>query len=249
MMQRRRANAAERLADEADRRPVAQKRVVGVDRKTAIEPEGAASGKIVGAVDGAIKILRYLSGSHEPIGVSRIAKETRLNTSTAFNILRTLAVHNLVVFDAQSKTYALSLGIMEIARGATALGGDIEAARLAMERIAQAHGVTVTLWQLISRNRKVLVLSALTRNFMRIQMAVGQRLPVLTGATGRIFAAFGSMNGCRAEGAIRRDPLGQASVVQRLQGTGEGGARAGLVDRRRQLRVGHRLAGGADSRP
>lgn len=151
--------------------------------------EGAPT-KVVGAVVGAIKILRFLSESRGPVGVSKIAKDTQLNTSTSFNILRTLAMHDLVEFDPVGKTYTLSLGIMEIARGATAIGGDVGALRSSMERIAQDHGVTVTLWQPISQNRKVLILSALTRSAVRIQMAVGQRLPIYIGATGRVFAAF-----------------------------------------------------------
>jgi DNA-binding IclR family transcriptional regulator len=168
-------------------------------RRTASQPEKlrngpgeVAPGKVVGAVAGAIKILRYLSESRVPLGVSRIAKDTKLNTSTSFNILRTLAMEDFVQFDPVSKTYSLSLGIMEIAKGATALGGDIGSLRPAMERIALDHGVTVTLWQPVSEERKVLILSALTRNAMRIQMQVGQRLPILTGATGRLFAAFGA---------------------------------------------------------
>ena len=146
--------------------------------------------KVVGAVVGAIKILRYLSEAREPVGVSRIAKDTQLNTSTSFNILRTLALNDLVEFDPGNKTYALSLGIMEIAKGATAVGGDTGALRPLMERIAQQHGVTVTLWQPVAKNRKVLILSALTRRAVRIQMAIGQRLPIYIGATGRVFAAF-----------------------------------------------------------
>jgi DNA-binding IclR family transcriptional regulator len=152
--------------------------------------DDGAPGKVVGAVAGAIKILRYLADSRVPVGVSRIAKDTRLNTSTSFNILRTLAMEDFVHFDPISKTYSLSLGIMEIAKGATALGGDIGSLRPAMERMAHDHGVTITLWQPVSEERKVLILSALTRNAMRIQMQVGQRLPILMGATGRVFGAF-----------------------------------------------------------
>lgn len=179
-----------RAAEDKLPKPRASKRIGG-DEVSANGADNAAPAKVVGAVDGAIKILRCLAELHQPLGVSRIAKETKLNTSTAFNILRTLAAHHFVAFDAQNKTYALSFGIMEIARGATVLGGEIDAARPAMEKIAQDHGVTLTLWQPISRSRKILVASALTRNVMRIQMAVGQRLPIFTGATGRVFAAFG----------------------------------------------------------
>ena len=152
--------------------------------------DDGSSPKVVGAVVGAIKILRYLSEARGPVGLSKIAKDTQLNTSTSFNILRTLAVNDLVEFEPMHKTYSLSLGIMEIAKGATAVGGDIGALRPLMERIAQDHRVTVTLWQPVAKNRKVLILSAVTRSAVRIQMAVGQRLPIYIGATGRVFAAF-----------------------------------------------------------
>lgn len=174
-------------------KPATRRKAVAQAAKRPEKPgagDDAAPGKVVGAVAGAIKILRYLADSRVPVGVSRIAKDTKLNTSTSFNILRTLAMEDFVHFDAISKTYSLSLGIMEIAKGATALGGDIGSLRPAMERIAHEHGVTVTLWQPVSEERKVLILSALTRNAMRIQMQVGQRLPILMGATGRIFAGY-----------------------------------------------------------
>ena len=173
--------------------------------------EAVPSGKQVGAVVGAIKILRYLADAKEPVGVSRVAKDTRLNTSTTFNILRTLALHDFVKFDQHAKTYLLSLGIMEVAKGATAVGSDFGAILPMMQRVADKHGVTVTLWQPVRKDRKVLILAAHTRNNMRIQMAVGQRLPLLIGATGRLFAAFTALTKSelrRQFNAIRwEDPL------------------------------------------
>lgn len=148
-------------------------------------------GKIVGAVSNAVLILRHLSENARPMGVSHIADATKLNTSTCFNILRTLVMHDFVQFDPRSKTYSLSLGIMDIARGATSLRGDIGSVRPLMEDIANTHSVTVTVWQIVSENRKVLTLSAMNRSAVRIQMSIGQRLPILLGATGRCFAAFG----------------------------------------------------------
>lgn len=158
------------------------------------DPAGTMpSGKMVGAVVAAIKILRYMARTREPLGVSRIAKETGLNTSTTFNILRTLMLYDFVQFEQLSKTYTLSLGILEVAQAAMAVGGDIGVVRPAMERIAQQYGVTVTLWQPAGQDRKILIMAAQPRNSMRIQMAVGQRLPLLIGSTGRLFAAFSSM--------------------------------------------------------
>src|SRR5262245_22789160 len=121
------------------------------------EQAAPASVKVVGAVAGAIKILRFLSQSHEPLGVSKIAKGTKLNTSTTYNILRTLALNDFVHFDAHHKSYSLSLGIMEIAQAATVLRGDINSVRPQMEQVAHRHGVTLTLWQPVSTDRKVLI--------------------------------------------------------------------------------------------
>ncbi|WP_168992024.1 MULTISPECIES: IclR family transcriptional regulator [Mesorhizobium] len=180
---------AERAAK--PKKEVAQAR----DRKVVakeISSDGTASGKMVGAVVAAIKILHYLGDVQQAVGVSHIAKEAKLNTSTTFNILRTLAMHDFVQFDPVAKTYMLSLGIMEIAKGATAIGGDVGIVRPMIERIANDHGVTVTLWQPVGNRRKVLIMTAHTRNAMRIQMTVGQRLPLLVGAAGRVFAAFGT---------------------------------------------------------
>src|SRR3974390_2705033 len=72
-------------------------------------PDGISSGKLVGSVVGAITILRYLAAANEPVGVSRIARETGQNPSTTFNILRTLLLYDFVQFDQLSKTYLLSL--------------------------------------------------------------------------------------------------------------------------------------------
>ncbi|MBX3529000.1 MAG: IclR family transcriptional regulator [Rhizobiaceae bacterium] len=184
-MARRKTSAA---AVETDSEPFTPARAAPA--RAAAPAKAVPSGKLVGAVTGAVKILRYLAAATEPMGVSRIAKDTKINTSTCFNILRTLAVEDLVTFEPSSKTYSISLGIMELARGATALGGDLSTVRPLMERIANARNVTLTLWQPVSSSRKVLVYSAVARSAMRIQMTVGQRLPLFIGATGRLFAAF-----------------------------------------------------------
>jgi DNA-binding IclR family transcriptional regulator len=193
-MARRRAAAA--VAESEAVTPAQPKPIVGVTKPV-------PSGKLVGAVTGAVKILRYLSNASEPMGVSRIAKDTKINTSTCFNILRTLAVEDLVTFEPSTKTYSISLGIMELARGATALGSDLSAVRPLMERIATARNVTLTLWQPVSSSRKVMVYSAVARSAMRIQMTVGQRLPLFIGATGRIFAAFSDISEQELEARFR----------------------------------------------
>ncbi|MGF7162844.1 DNA-binding IclR family transcriptional regulator [Rhodoligotrophos appendicifer] len=200
----------------------------GTERPAArVDGEASPAAKVVGAVSSAVKILRYLSRSPDPVGVTRIAKDLKLNPSTCFNILRTLAGDDFVAFDPAAKTYVISWGVMDLARGATALRGDISSVQPVMERIALDHGVTVTLWQPISQNRKVLILSAHTRNAMRIQMSVGQRLPILIGATGRVMAAFSTLS--RADIRKRFDeirwdrPISFEDFLQQVRETAEQG--------------------------
>lgn len=152
------------------------------------------TGKIVGAVSNAVTILRHMSRSNLPTGATRIAKETGINPSTCFNILRTLVDEDLVHFDPVNKSYTLSLGMMDIAMGATVMGNDIGVVRPLMDVIARARKVTLSLWQPAGVERMVLILNSLGANSIRVQMATGQRLPILIGSTGRCFAAFSDMS-------------------------------------------------------
>jgi DNA-binding IclR family transcriptional regulator len=59
----------------------------------------------------------HLAYSDTSLGVASIACETRLNVSTTFNILRTLRKKGIVVFDPQTKTYRLGLGVLTLSEG------------------------------------------------------------------------------------------------------------------------------------
>lgn len=144
------------------------------------------TGKPVGAVLNGLKILRFLSRTATPVSLTQIVQELEINTSTGFNILRTLVQEDYVRFDPQGKVYSIGLGVMELVRGAAAVAGDINAVRPIMDRIAREHNVTVTLWRRITTDRMVLVLEALGTGNMRIKMSVGQRLPLMIGAAGRV---------------------------------------------------------------
>ncbi|MBL6457343.1 IclR family transcriptional regulator [Belnapia sp. T6] len=152
----------------------------------------AARGEVP-AVAAAIRILRHLAASPAPQGVTPLARALGLHTSTCFNILRTLAQGQLVRFDTEAKTYALDLGLVDLARAAFARGAEAAHLQPLMRQLALRHGVTVALWRPDGPDRMVLSHVAESDQVMRIRMGVGQRLPVLIGAMGRIAAAFGEM--------------------------------------------------------
>ncbi|WP_395453596.1 IclR family transcriptional regulator (plasmid) [Azospirillum melinis] len=157
----------------------------GADAETAAETVADAAGKPVGAVLNCIRILKLLSHAAAPVSLTHIVQELGMNTSTGFNILRTLVQEDYVRFDPQTKVYSIGLGVMDLVRGAATVASDINLVRPLMERIARDHGVTVTLWRRISADRMMLVLEALGTGNMRIKMDVGQRLPLTIGAAGR----------------------------------------------------------------
>lgn len=166
----------------------------------AAELERPATRGEVPSVAAAIRILRHLAQAGAPVGVTPLARRLGLNTSTCFNILRTLAGGELVRFDAEAKTYALDYGVVDLARAAFAQGAELGHILPMMRQLALRHGVTVTLWRPAGPDRMVLTQVAESDQVMRIRMGVGQRLPLLIGAMGRVAGAFGGMD----EGEMRR---------------------------------------------
>lgn len=152
------------------------------------EADGPAAPRSVGAVVHSLRILRHLAAHGQPAGVTATARATGINTSTCFNILRTLAAEGMVSFDAEAKTYRIGLGILEIAAGVIG-GAHVEIIRPEMDRITAASGAVIGLWHVTGDNRLVLIDRAFAGATVRIEIAPGRRLPAFAGAVGRVVAA------------------------------------------------------------
>jgi DNA-binding IclR family transcriptional regulator len=145
--------------------------------------------KLVGALSSGLAILRHLAIATQPMGVSRIARDLELNSSTCFNLLKTLVHEGLVSFDDATKTYAIGIGLVELAKGALEQASYVRMLHPHLEEIAQRHGVTATLWQRTTDERVVLVDRADNPSAIRVHMSIGQRLPMYIAALGRCMAA------------------------------------------------------------
>ena len=143
--------------------------------------------KLVGAVTQSFRILRTLSQSREPLGVTALARKAGVNPSTAFNILRTLVAEDAVAFDALSKTYVLGSGLLKIF-GPSLNRHLIEDIKSELQSIADESSCLVGLWE-SSDGKMVLTDRAVSNMPMRLDMQVHQRLPAFAGAVGRAFAA------------------------------------------------------------
>lgn len=161
--------------------------------------------KVVGALASGLAIVRYLSVAGVPVGVSRIARQLDLNSSTCFNLLKTLVHERLVVFDEDTKTYCVGLGLVEMAKGALESASYARLVHPHLEAVAAGHNVTATLWQRVSEDRVVLVARADNDATMRVHMNLGQRLPMFISALGRTIAASSGLS--RVELRRRFDAL------------------------------------------
>jgi len=150
--------------------------------------------KLVGALCNGLSVLRYLSTSNGPQGVSRIARELGLNSSTCFNILKTLVHEDLVHFDEATKTYETGLGLVELAKGALEQNAYVRMIHPHLEEISLRHRVTVTLWQRMTSERVVLIDRADNEAAIRVHMSIGQRLPMYVAALGRAMAAHSHLS-------------------------------------------------------
>lgn len=150
--------------------------------------------KLVGALSSGLAVLRYLAVTPSPVGVTRIARDVELNSSTCFNILKTLVHEGLVTFDDRTKTYSISIGLVELAKGALEQASFVRMLRPHLESVAVEHGVTATLWQRTRGERVVMVDLADNPAAIRVHMTIGQRLPMYIAALGRCMAAYSDLS-------------------------------------------------------
>lgn len=160
---------------------------------------------IVKPVVNAVRILRYLAETGEPARASTISRRLSINSSTCFNILRTLTQEGMVAFDPAAKSYAPGAGLARLVEQFLTEGQRVMAAAPLMADLACDFSVSVALWKRLGSDRIVLVKNVASPTALRIEMSEGQRLPLLMGATGRLFASRLDLN--RAELASMFGPL------------------------------------------
>lgn len=144
----------------------------------------------VPAVTRAVAILRFLADSQGTLSLHEIARPLEIIPSTCMHILRVLVAEGLVSFDPLNKRYALSAGLLTLARPLLRADSMGQIAQPALDRAAREFKVTTALVQIIELKHFIVV--AVSRGEgIRLQIDVGVRSPALISATGRCVAAFG----------------------------------------------------------
>jgi DNA-binding IclR family transcriptional regulator len=170
------------------------------------EPTGASSimvagpvdaapnrpGKPVGAVAAAAKVLRTLHASERPLNASEVARAAELYRGTAYNILRTLEAEGFVGYDEATRTYSVSLHILEIAHGVLRRSGLMDIARPLMHAVSAAHSVSVYLSKVVGPCSQLLLDWVGAALLTDLYVTVGRQFAGPAGASGVIMAAFGN---------------------------------------------------------
>jgi DNA-binding IclR family transcriptional regulator len=166
------------------------------------EPRGGADrgqGKPVGAVVAAAKVLRALHGSERPLNASEVSRTAGLHRGTAYNILRTLQAEGFVGYDEATRSYSVSLHIVELAYGVLRRSGLMDLARPLMHAISDAHGVSVYLSKVLGPS-SLLLLDWVGAAFRTdLYVTVGRHYSGPAGASGVIMTAFGNVSEAKIE--------------------------------------------------
>jgi DNA-binding IclR family transcriptional regulator len=155
------------------------------------DPGRGNPGKPVGAVVAAANVLRALHAAERPLNASEVARAASLHRGTAYNILRTLQAEGFVGYDAPTRTYSVSLHLLELAYGVLRRSGLMDLARPLMHAISDAHGVSVYLSKVVGAASLLLLDWVGPALRADLYITVGRPSPVPAGASGAIMAAFG----------------------------------------------------------
>src|SRR5260370_23939873 len=149
-------------------------------------------GKPVGAVVAAATVLRVLHSSERPLNASEVARAAGLHRGTAYNILRTLQAEGFVGYDEATRSYAVSLHILELAYGVLRRSGLMDLARPVMHAVSDAHGVSVYLSKVLGPSSLLLLDWGEAAFRTDLYVTVGRQYPSPAGRTGVLLAAFGN---------------------------------------------------------
>ena len=145
--------------------------------------------KRVPAVRRAGAILWELSNRAAPMNLSQASRAVGVIPSTCLHILRELVSARLVSYDSKSKTYQLGSGIHDLAKSALKVNHFSELAKSRLQVIANTFNMTATATSKADDQHLALTAFANPPSSISIRVSLGGRVPLFSGASGRIFAA------------------------------------------------------------
>lgn len=140
------------------------------------------------SVSNAVRVLKAFSARQRSFGVSELARQLGLSTSTTHRLLRTLAGEHMVEQDPETGRYRLGLAVYDLV-AATTPGYDLtEAVLPPMTMLRNRTGETVQLGVLDGRE-VVYVERLQSMHSLRMFLDVGRRNTAHSTGTGKVLLA------------------------------------------------------------
>lgn len=140
------------------------------------------------SVKKAFKILQTIADSPNKLGVSELAKKLKIGKSTVHGITLALEEISALVRDPLHKKYSVGYTLLELGKKAYARMELRDIARMPMERLMEKVEETVFLGVMNGDHITILDMVE-SHKGMKITSPPGTRLPLLAGATGKVFLA------------------------------------------------------------
>jgi IclR family KDG regulon transcriptional repressor len=141
------------------------------------------------AVEKAFQIIKLIARRDKSLTLSDLSRELGISKSTLHGIARTLEEMGIIYRNTKTRRYALGITLFELARTVYARMDLRETARPIMEDLMRSTQQTVFLGIRSGDHVSIVDIVESTRN-LKITAHIGARLPLLVGATGKIFMAI-----------------------------------------------------------
>jgi IclR family KDG regulon transcriptional repressor len=141
--------------------------------------------KTVPALEKCFQILDLFARSGRPLGISEIANRLNYHKSTVFNIVYTL--NNLGILEnGYRNKFTLGTQLYVLGKAAGRESGLIHTVRPYLEEITEKTKLTAFLG-ILSKGRVLIVDKVDSPYGIRVSSEVGLSIPLLAGATGKVF--------------------------------------------------------------
>jgi DNA-binding IclR family transcriptional regulator len=138
------------------------------------------------SVKKAFKILHTIADSSNGLGVSELAKQLKIGKSTVHGITSALEELGVLVRDPKRKKYSLGFTLLELRKKAYGKLELRDVAKTPMEKLMEKIGETVFLG-ILSGDHVTILDMVESHHEMKITSPPGTRLPLIAGATGKVF--------------------------------------------------------------
>jgi DNA-binding IclR family transcriptional regulator len=140
------------------------------------------------SVKKAFKILHAISDASNGLGISDLSKQLKIGKSTVHGITSALEELGALVRDPKRKKYSIGFTLLELRKKAYAKTELRDVARIPLEKLMEKIGETVFLG-ILNRDHVTILDVVESHNEMKITSPPGTRLPMIAGATGKVFLA------------------------------------------------------------